>query len=115
MLRAARILIRRLGYVSVVLLTLVFAAPAFESHACADESPLSASQVAEASGGADDVQCPDCGPACANGCCHLTHSAIAPDVATPRAVSVFVRPAAWVHVAGGPLDRPAGPDRPPQI
>lgn len=115
MLRAVRTLIRRLSYVSVLLLTLAFAAPAFESHACADESPASGTQIVEASGGAGDTQCPDCGPACANGCCHLTHSAIAPDVAMPRGVSVFVRSAAWAHVAGGPLDRPAGPDRPPQV
>lgn len=113
MFRVARALIRKMSFVSVLLLTLIFAAPAFESHACADEAPSAAVQVVDGSTPADDA-CPDCGPACANGCCHAAHCAIAPDVSVMRAVIVFDAPPAWSHVAGRPLDRPAGPERPPR-
>ena len=90
MVKPLREMVRRFGFVSTLLLTLVFAMPAFETHACATESPASA-QVAEVASG-DDVQCPDCGPACANGCCHAPHSAVSNDGATPRFVALFGQP-----------------------
>ena len=113
MLRTLRKTVRRFGFVSILLLTLVFAMPAFESHACEAEAPASA-QVAEAASGGD-VQCPDCGPACANGCCHAPHSAVSDDVATPRFVALFGQPQAWSDSVASPLGRPDGPERPPRI
>lgn len=112
MLRPLRETVRRFGFFSTLLLTLVFALPAFESHACAVESPASA-HVAEAASG-DDIQCPDCGPACANGCCHAPHSAVSDDMATPRFIAVFGQPQAWSNSVASPLGRPDGPERPPR-
>lgn len=112
MLKPLRDMVRRFGFVSTVLLTLLFAVPAFESHACAAEAPTSAQVVVAMSG--DDGQCPDCGPACANGCCHAPHSAVSNDVATPRFITVFGQPEAWSDSVASPLGRPAGPERPPR-
>jgi hypothetical protein len=113
MLKAARSLVRRMGFVGALLLTLAFAMPAFASHACADErSPPAAEAWADAP--AQDVQCPDCGPTCANGCCHAPHGATAPDSVVSSKAVAFGAPAAWAHVTGRPLDSPAGPDRPPR-
>lgn len=107
-------MVSRFGFFSVLLLTLVFAMPAFESHACADEAPSSVIAVVADAGG-DDAQCPDCGPACANGCCHAPHSAVPAEDHVYRAPAAFGHPQAWSSVAGRPLDRPNGPDRPPQL
>lgn len=112
MLRTLREIVSRLGLVSTLLLTLVFALPAFESHACATEAPSSA-QVVDAAGG-DAIQCPDCGPACANGCCHAPHSTMSNDLATPRFIAIFGQPHAWSDSVASPLGRPDGPERPPR-
>ena len=105
-------MVGRFGFFSILLLTLVFAMPAYESQACAKETPASAQVVAATSG--EDVQCPDCGPACANGCCHAPHSAVSNDVATPRFITVFGRPQTWSDSVASPLGRPDGPERPPR-
>ena len=114
MLKALRQMVGRMGLVSGLLLTLVFALPAFESHACADEpSPPVAEAVADTP--ADrDLQCPDCGPACANGCCHAPHVATAPDVAMIGGTAVFAAPAVWANALGRPLGATQGPERPPR-
>lgn len=117
MIRAARDLIRRLGFVSVLLLALVFAAPAFESHACADAerpSGVMAGVAAVDAGPGDDASCADCGPACANGCCHAPHSAVATENPGPRPLPRFAQPLAWTDCAGVLMTRPSGPDRPPR-
>jgi len=111
MLRRLRGIVGRLGFVSTLVLTLVFAVPAFETHACAPERPTSA-QMVEAT--ASDIQCPDCGPACANDCCHAPHSAVSNDMATPRFIAVFGQPQAWSDSVASPLGRPDGPERPPR-
>lgn len=115
MLQVARDMIRRMSFVSGLLLTLVFALPAFESHACAAELSPSAAEASAIGPGESDVQCPDCGPACANGCCHTPHAAMVPDSLISPQAAVFGTPAAWNHVSGHPLDSPAGPDRPPRF
>ena len=112
MLRPLREIVSRLGLVSTLLLTLVFALPAFESHACAAEAPSSAQVVEAAAGG--DIQCPDCGPACANGCCHAPHSTMSNDLATARFIAIFGQPHAWSDSVASPLGRPDGPERPPR-
>jgi hypothetical protein len=105
-------MVRRFAFVCTLLLTVAFAMPAFESHACATEASGGV-QMVETVGGADG-QCPDCGPACANGCCHAPHSAMSSDLATPRFVAVFGKPQAWTDSVVGPLGRPDGPERPPR-
>lgn len=112
MLNLLRKMVSRLGLVSILLLTLVFAMPAFESHACAVEAPGSV-KIFEAAAG-DEIQCPDCGPACANGCCHAPHSALSNDLTTPRFVAVFGQPRSWGDSVASPLGRPDGPERPPR-
>lgn len=111
MLRPLRETVRRFSFVSTLLLTLIFALPAFESHACEAEAPTSVEIVAS---GGEDVQCPDCGPACANGCCHAPHPAVSTDAATPRFITVFGQPQAWSDSVASPLGRPDGPERPPR-
>jgi hypothetical protein len=115
MLKLLRDMIRRMGFVGGVLLTLAFAAPALATHACASElSP----PVAETTAGAStdgEAQCPDCGPACANGCCHAPHAATPVDDGIEPKGPVFAAPVAWTHVTGRLLDAPAGPERPPRL
>lgn len=112
MLKPLREMVSRLGFISTVLLTLVFAMPAFESHACTAEPPASVQVVETAAG--EDIQCPDCGPACVNGCCHAPHSAVSHDMAAPRFIAVFGQPRAWSDSIASPLGRPDGPERPPR-
>jgi hypothetical protein len=108
-------MIRRIGFVGGVLLTLAFAMPAMASHACASElsPPSSESTVGAATDG--DAQCPDCGPACANGCCHAPHAATPADAGTQPRGSVFATPVIWADVTGRLLYAPAGPERPPRL
>ena len=114
MLRALHAMIRRTSFVGALLLTLAFLAPAAESHACPDEPPV-AGLTAFVDSGADDGEgCPDCGPACAQGCCHASHTAVAPDAPRPRPVAATPYRVAWSDVEGRPLDRPSGPERPPR-
>lgn len=112
MLTPLRVIVGRFGFVSILLLTLAFSVPAFETHACAIE-PVSIQAAAQADI-ASDRQCDDCGPACANGCCHAPHSAVAPEAHSPRVVAVFRAPLAWSDAAGLTAQRPSGPDRPPR-
>lgn len=112
MFKALSEMVRRFAFVCTLLLTVAFAMPAFESHACAAEASGGV-QVVETVGGADG-QCPDCGPACANGCCHAPHSAMSSDLATPRFIAVFGQPQAWSDSVASPLGRPDGPERPPR-
>lgn len=111
MLQAIRDIIRRAGFVGALVLTMVFALPAFEAHACADELP---SATASASADLPANDCPDCGPACANGCCHAPHSATTPEPLVAPDAPAFAAPSVWSHVTGDPLGRPRGPDRPPR-
>lgn len=112
MLKSLREMVRRLGFVSILLLALTFAMPAFESHACAAEAPDSP-QFVETVGGAD-IRCPDCGPACANGCCHAPHSSLSNDMTAAPFIAVFGQPQAWSDSIVSPLGRPDDPDRPPR-
>ena len=114
MLKTLRAMIRRMGFVGGLLLTLAFAMPAFESHACAEEPTATAAWTEAGSAIDADLQCPDCGPTCANGCCHAPHAATAPEALVAPDTPVFAAPDPWRHATGEPLDRPGGPDRPPR-
>ncbi len=115
MLRFADRMIRRLGLACALLLALAFAAPAYASHICAEsETCAPAVQALAEASSVDGDACPDCGPACANGCCHAPHAATpatldAPMLKATRPVSAASRLATLP-----PPVRPAGPERPPR-
>ena len=115
MLKPVRHMIKRIGFVGGVLLTLAFAAPALASHACASELTPPSAEMGVNAPADGEAQCPDCGPACANGCCHAPHVATPADAVVEAKGPVFAAPSAWAHVTGRPLDSPAGPDRPPRL
>jgi len=115
MLRLLRQLMSRMGLTGAVVLALAFTTPAFASHACATEACAPAGRTSLDAPAEAGEPCPDCGPACANGCCHAQHAATAPDLSAPTALPQVARTAElWVHEAAPPLARPAGPDRPPR-
>lgn len=114
MLRALRDMVRRIGVVAGVLLSLGFAMPALASHICASELSPPAAEATASAPADRGAPCPDCGPACANGCCHASHVATPADLGVAPANLVFAAPAAWTHVTGRLLDAPAGPERPPR-
>lgn len=107
----------RLLLVLAVILTA--AAPAFEAHACTDPScglgPVTAeTSVISSDGGSDQAPCSDCGPACANGCCHAAHVAIPVEPPVVAPVIAFATPASWRNAAPLPPTAPSGPHRPPR-
>jgi hypothetical protein len=109
--------IGRFRVFAILLLALAFSAPAFETHACSatqSEVGISAEAVLSSSPAQDCAGCPDCGPACAGGCCHAPHPGMAVDNVVNRAISLFVRSSTWTHVVGAPVSRPSGPERPPR-
>ncbi|MES2860922.1 MAG: hypothetical protein V4701_05585 [Pseudomonadota bacterium] len=115
MLRFADRMIRRLGLACALLLALAFATPAFATHVCAESETCAPSAPAMADASSDnDPACPDCGPACANGCCHAPHAATAPEPIGAPTPGVVARTQAWRHAMAPPPVAPAGPDRPPR-
>jgi hypothetical protein len=116
-------LIKTLGTISrfkaltILMLVVVFAVPAFASHACASPvSDISISAEASISDPVDDCAgCPDCGPACAGGCCHAPHSGMTVDLMVQQNAITFERTSSWAHVVRAPMTRPSGPERPPRI
>jgi hypothetical protein len=115
MLKALRTLDRRLVPLLGLVLTLVFALPAFETHACTVEPSAPAATGAITAAGDSASQCQDCGPACANGCCHAAHPAIAPDAPVAKTIRPTHDAEPWIDAAQAPLIQPSGPDRPPRI
>lgn len=114
MLRLLRQMMGRMGVAGAVVMALAFATPAFASHACIDESCAPAGSTAFAAPVDAEDGCPDCGPACANGCCHAPHPATTPGLAQPDAPIQTATSAVWTHAALPPLVRPSDPDRPPR-
>lgn len=103
---------RHLGYVLGLCVMLAVTSPALEAHACIPE-PVSAFTALDNS--VDEAPaCPDCGPACASGCCHLAHAAIPAEAPPATAALPVAAPSAWVSAASAPLILPSGPDRPPR-
>lgn len=100
----------------LVVFTLLFVMPAFESHACAAESPSAATEAAQiVTAVAADEGCDDCGPACAVSCCHAPHLAVMPVLSIPRASTTYAAPDRWTHAAAAPASSPDGPERPPRF
>ena len=107
---------RRLGLACILLLALAFAAPSFASHVCAESEACApnAQVVVDAVSDADPA-CEDCGPACANGCCHAPHPATAPTLAEVAAPTLGVKPIGPGLATAPPSLRPTGPERPPRV
>ena len=118
MLKAVRGAIGSFQIFSILLLAMVFTAPAFESHACPApqvEAAVSA-EAAPSSVSADERSgCPECGPTCAGGCCHAPHPGMTADLAPYRSPVAFDRESPWPQSLSVPAGRPTGPERPPQI
>lgn len=117
MLKRLMATIGRFQVFAILGLAIAFAVPAFASHACASPTyDVSISAEAASPDAADDCAgCPDCGPACAGGCCHAPHSGMAADPMIHRAVVDFELTSTWTHVVRAPMTRPSGPERPPRI
>ncbi|RZJ18207.1 MAG: hypothetical protein EON91_06545, partial [Brevundimonas sp.] len=115
MLRFLDRIIGRLGLGCAIVLAMTFAAPAFASHICADSvtySPNAVDVVEAVETPVDmDDACPDCGPACADGCCHAPHAATASILDTPSSHTSLVRIGGWLRQTAPPMIRPAGPHR----
>ncbi|MDZ4364148.1 hypothetical protein [Brevundimonas sp.] len=108
----------RFRILGMLVLAMAFAMPAFQSHACAGprlDAAVSEAVVVSAASADDCSGCPDCGPACASGCCHAPHSAMAADLTLARTIVTFERPSVWTHMVRAPMTRPSGPERPPRI
>ena len=115
MLRFLREMIARMGVAGALVLSLAFTAPAFAAEVCIDADCIASTRTAFEAAPDGGEPCPDCGPACANGCCHAQHAATAAEVSTRSSAPRIARTAElWVHEAAPPLARPAGPDRPPR-
>lgn len=114
MLKAVRDMARRLSFVSGLVLVLIFAASAFESHACAAETLAATDGIVAVAALDHGESCPDCGPACAGVCCHAPHTAIAPDLSASGTHDVE-RPTFWSYQEALTAVRPSGPDRPPRF
>lgn len=105
--------LRRLRLACLMLLTLAALAPALEAHACVDADCAPAALVFEA---ADDGErpCADCGPACANGCCHAPHVATPLDLQRVPDMPAYASMPAWSDSVAPPLAEASGPRRPPR-
>lgn len=112
MLCALRKLDRRLGLLMGLFVVLAFAMPAFEAHAC----PAEAVPVVAVADAVEDgaPACPDCGPSCANGCCHTAHVAVQTESTPTKAVLRIDSAAPWGNAAPSPSRLPSGPERPPR-
>ena len=117
MLKSMRGAIGNFQIFSILLLAMVFTAPAFESHACPAQVEAAVSAEAAPSTVLADERsgCPECGPACAGGCCHAPHPGMTADLTPDRSPVAFTREADWAHVLLVPTGRPTGPERPPKI
>ena len=111
----APLLIRRLGLLCLMLLTIAAVLPASEALACAPTSPPdAAASTALQTAPATEDGCGDCALSCAHGCCHAPHVGILGGATAPVPVADTPMLQAWTHDTG---QRPAavgGPDRPPQ-
>lgn len=114
MLALSRNILRRFGFIGILLLTLAGAVPT-TAQAC---EPLDQSAIASASvvntAPADSDDCGDCALVCSHGCCHGAHAAIPALDTVPLALLGFEPVKAWAHAAGDLPAAPSGLERPPR-
>lgn len=108
--------LRRLGFISMLLLALVVAVPSAQAQGC-DPYREALSQVALVSAvdscPIDD--CRDCGVVCADGCCHAPAVGVMNHAAAAMAPPVFEQPVGWADILGAPLGERSGLKRPPRV
>lgn len=111
MIGLARNILRRFGFVGILLLTFAAAVPA-ATQACELTNVSTVSVVSTAPVGSDD--CGDCALVCFHGCCHGAHAAIPAFDAAPLALDRFQPVKSWMHTVGDLPAAPAGLERPPR-
>lgn len=114
---AARHALKRLGFVSMLLLALVVAMPATQAQAQACEPGRERSSVVALVDAADGCAingCQDCGLACADGCCHAPTVGVLSGAVVGMATFRFESPAGWADVLGAPSGERSGLKRPPR-
>ncbi|WP_395943988.1 hypothetical protein [Brevundimonas sp.] len=114
MQRPALTLFGRLKLVFQLVLALAVFAPAVSAHACVDQNCGVVAVGVESSADDDQRGCADCGPACANGCCHAPHPATPPDLQPKDARTSPASRMTWTHSAEPPPVAASGPRRPPR-
>ena len=118
MLKAARNLLRRFGFISALLLLLASVVPAAAAEGCALGAAEMAAVSTVASVQTSDAcvadGCQDCGLACTHGCCHAPHVGVMAAAEVAPVAASFKSPAAWADILGAPLRAPSGPERPPR-
>ena len=115
MIGLARNILRRFGFVGILLLTLAAALPA-TAQSCnpLDPTGFAAGSVADTTP-SDSDDCGDCGLACFHGCCHGVHAAIPAIDAAPLALPFrFHAAQSWAHTVGDIPASVAGLERPPR-
>jgi hypothetical protein len=113
MLKTARNMLRRFGFVCTLLLTLASVMPAAAAQVCAPGSAPAVSASIPADGCTLE-DCRDCGLACSHSCCHAPQVGVAAEIAVPPPARRLTAPTTWTDVLGAPLGAPAGPERPPR-
>jgi len=111
----ARHMIRRIGFVCLMLLTIAMTVPTAEAQVCAPaEATPAAGSVAMDIAPADSDGCGDCALSCAHGCCHASHVAIVGGDAVSLPKARPGTPAQWRHMSDQPPAMVGGPERPPR-
>jgi hypothetical protein len=123
-MQAARHMLRRFGFIGVLLVLL--GAVVQPASACApDRDPVQAqiqTQIltqtlivtdADPAGSCAD-DCRDCVLSCGHGCCHAHGVGVMTTASFSPTAVPFERAASWANVVGFPDGDPAGPDRPPR-
>lgn len=115
MSQVVRNTLRRLGFVSMLLLALVLAMPGAQAQACApDRDAASVATLVNASDACPIDGCQDCGIACADGCCHAPAVGVMGGATAVMTPPCFGSPVAWTDVLGAPLGERSGLKRPPR-
>ena len=110
-------LIRRLGLLCLMLLTIAAALPASEALACGPttEPDTAASTVLQTDPATVGDGCGDCALSCTHGCCHASHVGILGGAVPPLPMADKPAPKAWTHDTGQHPAFVGGPKRPPRI
>lgn len=115
MAQVVRNTLKRLGFVSMLLLALIVAIPVAQAQACEpDRDASSLATLVNAPDACPIDDCQDCGVACEDGCCHAPAVGVMSGAMAGMTPSRFESPAAWTDVLGAPLGERSGLKRPPR-
>jgi hypothetical protein len=115
MLKAVQHRLRRLGFVSALLLALVMVVPTpqAEARTAVPDSICSLSTITLADD-CGDAECRDCLAGCVHNCCHGPHPALAASLSVRLVQADRPAIAAVDEAVGAPGRLPGGPDHPPR-